>query len=479
MLLQLAEEGEPEKAIHVRMRDRAGNWSDDQQQTITLVQQPIVVDIVPDTVVSEEKNVPVSLLVKVGSLYADYFQHGITQSDTFDAEELEKSCEQIGDSSICTFTVSFHVSEQGFDTFRMTDLAGNESNTDTVYFEIQTPPLISLTLYDFTEFDENNLAGSDSQFTDALEDSGKIKIAIEKLDGAWQQVRFAFSDSMLDSAPWKSVAPGDTLAFFDVPLDSAGFDCEIFMVAQAKNKLDLTSNIADAFIIHDVNSPKLTSFHADRIDDSPTLTVNYNADDNGNCTSGVAGIVIRDSVALDGQIRWTFIPAEEPDKVIVPVETAGLHYLRAFVVDSADIDQDIPLMSADHLEDFALGDIDHPSKDTTVPINWQPEIDFAYNYPNPFNPEKGSTGFHFMLESPTEVDIKIFDLFGNLVRQKSNIECLKYNDLNSGGEANRELSWDGRNGLGEIVASGVYIAIIKPKNGKALKPVKIGVLREN
>ena len=71
------------------------------------------------------------------------------------------------------------------------------------------------------------------------------------------------------------------------------------------------------------------------------------------------------------------------------------------------------------------------------------------NYPNPFNPE---TWIPYHLASETEVRISIYDLRGVLVRQ------FNLGHQKAGYYTNRTKAahWDGRNEIGESVASGIY-----------------------
>ena len=71
------------------------------------------------------------------------------------------------------------------------------------------------------------------------------------------------------------------------------------------------------------------------------------------------------------------------------------------------------------------------------------------NYPNPFNPE---TWIPYQLAAPGEVTFTVYDMHGGVVRR-----------LEMGHQAagiyrsrNRAVHWDGRNGRGESVASGLY-----------------------
>ena len=71
------------------------------------------------------------------------------------------------------------------------------------------------------------------------------------------------------------------------------------------------------------------------------------------------------------------------------------------------------------------------------------------NYPNPFNPE---TWLPYQLSTPADVTLRIYAVDGRLIRR------LALGHLPAGRYQNRSRAayWDGRNALGERVASGVY-----------------------
>ncbi|MDA1191667.1 MAG: T9SS type A sorting domain-containing protein, partial [Candidatus Poribacteria bacterium] len=72
------------------------------------------------------------------------------------------------------------------------------------------------------------------------------------------------------------------------------------------------------------------------------------------------------------------------------------------------------------------------------------------NYPNPFNPE---TWIPFRLAEDSDVTITIYDMQGKTVRS------LELGRMGAGdySSTSKAAHWDGRNVLGERVASGVYI----------------------
>ncbi len=71
------------------------------------------------------------------------------------------------------------------------------------------------------------------------------------------------------------------------------------------------------------------------------------------------------------------------------------------------------------------------------------------NYPNPFNPE---TWIPYQLSEDTPVSISIYDTTGKLVRTLS----LGHQSAGFYNSRSRAAYWDGRNALGERVASGIY-----------------------
>ena len=78
---------------------------------------------------------------------------------------------------------------------------------------------------------------------------------------------------------------------------------------------------------------------------------------------------------------------------------------------------------------------------TDVPL----EFALSQNYPNPFNP---TTTIEFSLARTVPVDLKIYDMLGREV-----VTLLQNNSVNPGRFL---IRWDGRNRLGQSVATGVY-----------------------
>ena len=76
------------------------------------------------------------------------------------------------------------------------------------------------------------------------------------------------------------------------------------------------------------------------------------------------------------------------------------------------------------------------------------------NYPNPFNPE---TWIPYQLATPAEVTLTIYDMNGGAVRRFE----LGHQAAGLYQSRNRAAYWNGRNGRGEFVASGLYFYTLR------------------
>lgn len=95
-------------------------------------------------------------------------------------------------------------------------------------------------------------------------------------------------------------------------------------------------------------------------------------------------------------------------------------------------------------------------------------------YPNPFNPARGQLAhIDYPLDKNSAVKVNIYTLLGDLVYHK------EYASGNSeGGHAGvNSITWDGRNDVGNVVANGGYICVIKANDTEKFR-FKLGVFKE-
>ena len=88
------------------------------------------------------------------------------------------------------------------------------------------------------------------------------------------------------------------------------------------------------------------------------------------------------------------------------------------------------------------------------------------NYPNPFNPE---TWIPYQLASPSEIVITIYDTRGSVIRQLD----LGHQREGYYTSRGRAAYWDGRNDVGERVASGIYFYQLQADNVSLLRKMVI------
>ena len=88
------------------------------------------------------------------------------------------------------------------------------------------------------------------------------------------------------------------------------------------------------------------------------------------------------------------------------------------------------------------------------------------NYPNPFNPE---TWIPYQLATPAEVALTIYDMNGQLVRRLA----VGHQAAGMYQSRSRAVYWDGRNQLGESVASGLYFYTLTADNFTATRRMVI------
>ena len=90
----------------------------------------------------------------------------------------------------------------------------------------------------------------------------------------------------------------------------------------------------------------------------------------------------------------------------------------------------------------------------------------AQNFPNPFNPE---TWIPYQLNKATEVTIEIYNVSGHLVRTLD----LGWQPTGSYMTASSAAYWDGRNAVGERVASGIYFYTLQTADFTATRRMVI------
>ncbi|MYH80594.1 T9SS type A sorting domain-containing protein, partial [Candidatus Poribacteria bacterium] len=148
---------------------------------------------------------------------------------------------------------------------------------------------------------------------------------------------------------------------------------------------------------------------------------------------------IRDAVTVSG-IDGVTIPWHEPDKKSDTEITVELEF-------DGNINADSTLTFT--VGAGAIANYNGPALTAQITVTANRENALLANFPNPFNPE---TWIPYHLAKPTEVTITIYAVDGQVVRTL----VLGHQPAGTYQTHSRAAYWDGRNELGEPVASGVY-----------------------
>ena len=162
---------------------------------------------------------------------------------------------------------------------------------------------------------------------------------------------------------------------------------------------------------------------------------------------------------------------ETPGQVVVDMIGSKVYWTEQGKLRRADLDggniQDV-VTGLGELVDIALG-IQPGSMDVAAAPMTQTVVEqtlLLANYPNPFNPE---TWIPYQLATGTHVEIRIYDTRGSLVRSLE----LGHQRAGIYTGRGRAAYWDGRNEVGERVASGIYFYQLQAGNLSLLRKMVI------
>ena len=162
---------------------------------------------------------------------------------------------------------------------------------------------------------------------------------------------------------------------------------------------------------------------------------------------------------------------EAPGQVAVDVIDGKVYWTEQGKLRRAELDgenvQDV-VTGLGELTDIALGIQPDPMEVAAAPMTQAgPEqTRLLANYPNPFNPE---TWIPYHLANPSNVQITIYDTRGSIVRQLN----LGHQPEGYYTSRSRAAYWDGRNDVGERVASGVYFYQLQAENVSSVRKMLI------
>ena len=153
-----------------------------------------------------------------------------------------------------------------------------------------------------------------------------------------------------------------------------------------------------------------------------------------------------------------------PTKGLVVTDTTTFRFPYGVVKENSHLIAFIQNMETQEIAATTKLDLGAPpSAVSENPVQLQPaQFKLQQNYPNPFNPD---TWVQFQLPKPGEVEIAIYNVQGQLVK---NLVALSFE------QGHHKVRWNGEDNLGREAASGVYfIKASYLENTKFIKVVKM------
>ena len=441
------------KAVFASVRDSSGNWSVEYSDSIILDTSPpgisrfILSDVstigTGDSTLTDDLTIEVTFSTN-DILPGKLFRVTIAQNDAFtnNSQSFNFFMDRI-DHSNGQFSFPYETQEQFITGNRINcwivveDSARNFSAVLNDVILFSAPLRIHSVLFDVDD-------PTDSLFSS----SNTITLQINETSGIFQEV--AFSESVAGLTNWTPVQTGEIfITQYEFISAESFFEGKLYVAARnsaGQFKLDSTSIIIDKLIPQLIrieikaNVPEEATSFTNRED----VTVNIQATDLGL----VKEIQITQDSTFSTFERYDVSSLNTGDyNASVQFDLTGGNGIKRIFVRVLDQAENVSLISSDEI----IVDLD--------------PLGLISNYPNPFNPNSEVTTLVIKSDGATEIELKIYDLFGNLVRELNAPTGIAYN----------QIVWDGRNGKGEMVANGGYICVVKV--GKEVRMRKIAVMK--
>ncbi|MBN1542255.1 hypothetical protein JW992_08920, partial [candidate division KSB1 bacterium] len=191
-----------------------------------------------------------------------------------------------------------------------------------------------------------------------------------------------------------------------------------------------------------------------------------------------------------GDTRYVLVNFTHPDTIRglrkreidiladIPAQASGSEF-------SASIDSAAHLFAIDALSGYPvlIGDregnrIDYIGMNSGVSVIVDPDLQSTFfNYPNPFgSSSRPNTRIVYALNEPSDVEIKIFTMTGELVKSFYFSRESDFSQTRAGLHEN-DVYWDGSNDKGMRVMNGVYLAYIHAVDAGITAKTKIAVVK--
>lgn len=441
------------KTVFATVRDSAGNWSAIYNDTMILDAAPpaisnlILSDAstpgIEDSTITDESNIALTFSAQ-DMTPGKLFQVTIAQDENFsnNSQSFNFASDLVNQSN-SDFSLLYETDPQFYDGNRIIcwivveDSARNSSIhlTDDILFSAELK--ITSELFDSNDPNDNSFSSTNT-----------VTLHINEASGLFQEV--AFSESVAGLTNWMPATSGETfVTTYTFTSTELFFEGKLFTAARntaGQFIIDSTSITVDKLV------PQLSSITIQAIDPPGENSYTNQSSVSIIIESSDGGLLKEVHLSEDS----TFTTFKRIDistqntgsfSETVPFNLSsgfGLKTVFARILDQAENESEIVF-------DGIIADLDPFNK--------------VSNYPNPFNPIIEPTTLVVKSDGSSNIELKIFDLFGNLVRELDAPQGTAYN----------LVEWDGRNGKGEMVANGGYICVIKV--GDETRMRKIAILK--
>jgi len=189
------------------------------------------------------------------------------------------------------------------------------------------------------------------------------------------------------------------------------------------------------------------------------------------------------SIALTPLTRTNPITLDITERLAVPFDAVKMVTLLADLTDSDTTEafgislnnsSDLAAIDEDSNLPVEIYDGEQRSGDrfqinSELSVLFDPQLSSFSNYPNPFRSREG-TRFIYYLPQDSDIELKIYTLLGELVWEA---RFSASDPEGKQGPHDGDLLWDGRNGNNKKVLNGVYLAVLRTKNGEAMTKVAV------
>ncbi|MDZ7725397.1 MAG: hypothetical protein U5R06_21895 [candidate division KSB1 bacterium] len=384
---------------NIRVRDKAGNWSDNSTPNVRFLDQTLGLNVQSSADTLFVSGMNFRLSVDISCEYPKTMDRLIASTDSdFDSvSAMNFDTDTLNQVSFASSSV-IDVTESGMWHLAAVDSAGN-AGIDSVYIRLQTPPEIALTLFDRSEYQnqitsENGIPDVPDRIDSEFTDEKTVIALVEILGGEIDSIRFAVHPDSLQQQSFEYLNQNKKFIVSEHSFQTSALIKQYNLYVQVKNRSGKQFDTGNS-IIYDVQPPVLHAFNGPKaVKLSDSYQFSFRAWDQS--PGELAGLWIIEKLAFEMAQPDSiahFIPIEETGydfadstgSYSIPlIQEQGAHLLSIYILDKADIDQNASI-------ERIRTEIDHASDEYPVRVMVGPDEEEVFtNYPKSVQSGAGS-----------------------------------------------------------------------------------------